>query len=76
MGREERTYKAEFADIQPDLIVQLQLVRKKHADRVPVRPKKGKWEKEDLDVLADNLPQAAKVVIIGDPTQQPMPKGR
>ncbi len=44
------------------------LVKKKGAKPV-VRPKKGKAKDldADIDVLADNLPQVSRIVILRDP---------
>jgi hypothetical protein len=56
-------YKAEFGDLTNDMIVRLQLVKKKDAPKAPV--KKGK--DADIDVLADNEPKASMIVILINP---------
>jgi hypothetical protein len=56
-------FKAEFDDIQQDQIVEVRLVKKKGAPRLPKRGKKG-LDKEDLDLLADHLPRVSMIVIL------------
>jgi len=64
-------YPAEFGDVQPDLIIKVQLVKKKEASRpAPMRRKKD----EELDPLADNLPQVSSIMILHDPAWVPAPK--
>jgi len=65
-------YKADFADISSDQVIQVSLVRKKGAPK-PARPKKGKNKDldGDIDVLADNLPQVSRIIILVEP---PPPK--
>lgn len=65
-------YKAEFGDIQTDQIIRVQLVRKRDAPRPKL--KRGKIDKDDLDPLADNLPQVSQIVILFDPANIPPPK--
>jgi hypothetical protein len=58
-------YKAEFGDIQTEMIVQLNLVKKKDAPKPVI--KKGKDKDADLDVLADHEPQASMIIILHNP---------
>jgi hypothetical protein len=64
MRGEDKLFPAEFSDLKQDQIVQVTLVRKKGVP--PRRPvKKGK--DVDPDLLADYLPQMAKIVILAEP---------
>jgi hypothetical protein len=66
----EPGYKAEFSDIQTEQVIQVTLVRKKGAPAAkPVRPKKGKDKDKDeyIDVLAGNLPQISRIMILAEP---------
>jgi len=64
-------YKAEFGDVQPDQVIRVQLVKKKDAPRpAPMRRKKD----EEIDPLADNLPQVSSIMILFDPAWIPAPK--
>jgi hypothetical protein len=70
-------YKADFSDVQPDQVIRVQLVKKKDAPRPPAR--KGKKD-DDIDPLAENLPQVSWIMIEYDPAWAPPPpagkKGR
>ncbi len=68
----KKGYEAEFGDIQTEQFIHVQLVKKKDVPKV--RPKKGKLDKEDLDLLAENLPQISSVMILHDPAWAPPPK--
>lgn len=59
-------YKAEFSDIQVESIVQVTLVKKKDAPKVPL--KGGKKDKDaEAELLGDNMPQASSILILRDP---------
>ncbi len=61
-------YKAEFSDVQVERIIRVTLVRKKGAAvKAPRRPKKGKDKDADVDVMAENLPQVSKIMILVEP---------
>jgi len=64
-------YPAEFGDVQPDQLIKVQLVKKKGEPKpAPMRRKKD----EELDPLADNLPQVSSIMIMHDPAWVPAPK--
>jgi hypothetical protein len=57
-------YPAEFSDLVQDQYVTVTLVRKKDAPRVVAKPK---TKDADIDLLADNLPQASMILIVREP---------
>jgi hypothetical protein len=60
-------YKAEFTDLQPEQVIQVTLVKKKGSTPKPRLKKKGKDADADIDVLADNLPQVSRIIILREP---------
>ena len=58
MRGEDKLFPAEFSDLKQDQIVQVTLVRKKG---VPPRRPTRKGKDVDPDLLADYLPQMAKI---------------
>jgi len=65
-------YKAEFGDLQTDMVVQVTLVQKKSAlmakpVRRPAKPGKDNDAGAAADLLADNGPQVSMVMILSDP---------
>lgn len=64
MRGEDKLFPAEFSDLKQDQIVQVTLVRKKG---LPPRRPTRKGKDVDPDLLADYLPQMAKIVILAEP---------
>jgi hypothetical protein len=62
-------FKAEFGDIQTDMLVKVQLVRKKDAPKPVVRKPKDK--DAELDVMGDYEPHASMIIILFNPAAMP-----
>jgi hypothetical protein len=58
-------YQGEFSDLRKGQDVTVNLVKKKDAPKAPTKPKAGK--DEDVDLLANHLPQASMVMILREP---------
>jgi hypothetical protein len=56
-------YKAEFSDLQPDMIVRLHLVKKKDAPKPVKKPKDA-----EIDVMEAHEPSASMIVIMLNPS--------
>jgi hypothetical protein len=60
-------YQGEFGDLKQDQVVQVTLVKKKDAPRVPAK----KTKDAEVDLLQDHLPEVSMILVISEPKPTP-----